>query len=226
MSFHERRRRRGEDDRSRDRSAMRRTGGTREGEERRRERGGEGRRNREFPVKREIKTDQLEDRRDGDVGRRKESEYRETDRKRRRIPLIKKEGDSDSSSPFPFCENIRDAVTREQHKLSQIDSDLRSYMKNAQPDLDLIYKKGIERKKLLRSLKKLRREGYRRESWKSRSASEVRKNIEGSSNCKGSFIIEDIFKSLDDTKEHFGKFGTIQVRGSILYILYFIYLTL
>ena len=62
MSFHERRRRRGEDDRSRDRSAMRRTGGTREGEERRRERGGEGRRNREFPVKREIKTDQLEDR--------------------------------------------------------------------------------------------------------------------------------------------------------------------
>ena len=100
-------------------------------------------------------------------------------------------------------------IQAEQRKLDEVSKVLVQLMRNSQPDLDLIGKKTDERKKVLKSLKKLRKEGYKRETWKSQSASEVLINIKSSVNVKGSFIIDDIFKSLEHTKEHFGKFGTI-----------------
>ena len=63
-----------------------------------------------------------------------------------------------------------------------------------------------DRKKISRRLK---RDRYRRQE--SRTASEVRDNIENDPNSRGSFIIDDIFKRIETTEEHFGKFGTISI---------------
>ena len=130
--------------------------------------------------------------------------------------FIKKEEIPSTSSPA----NIAAALQEEQSKLDIVDTDLHQLIKSRNPDLDLIGKKTSERRKVLRHIKRLKREGYRRESWVSRAASEVRNNIEKDSST-GSFIIDDIFKSLEATKEHFGRFGTIalcedlKVDGSI-----------
>merc|ERR1719412_1745899 len=104
----------------------------------------------------------------------REMSDRERNRKRRRSSsrqvFIKKE--EIPETPFPA--NIGTALQEEERKLSYIDRDLRQLMRSADPDLDIIGKKTGDRKKVQRNLKRLKREGYRRESWVPRAASEVR----------------------------------------------------
>ena len=152
-------------------------------------------------------TDRLRDRSEMAEGRRAKE-----DESRRKIKTERGESPQEEKPRQKAEEEGRALSTEiqaEQRKLDEVSSILVQLMRNSQPDLDLIGKKTDERKKVLKSLKKLRKEGYKRETWKSQSASEVLMNIKSSVNVKGSFIIDDIFKSLDHTKEHFGKFGTI-----------------
>ena len=106
--------------------------------------------------------------------------------------------------------------------LSKLDLELHelSVKHQGKPELiDKLEERMEERKKLKKKIKKLKgkaKDNYKFVDWSRKKSKEVLHNLENRPTIKPSFIVDNIFKSIDDTNEYFGKFGTLSTCENIL----------
>ena len=99
------------------------------------------------------------------------------------------------------------------HQLNEAFNEIIAQQKDStNPNLDLIQKKSEERRKMLKTIKRLKsraKKAYKTVKWTPVKPEIIKKHLEDISHIKATFIIEKIHKHVDDVSEYFGRFGTI-----------------